>query len=150
MLIDSITIQIPTNVKLSPEVGDLLRRLLKRKPEERITFGEFFNHPFIVGVPAEVAAEKGRQLMSLIQRAKDYESVKRMNEAFDIYCDVLKQLIPMVQSMSTTQLSLHFDCYCVTDDIHSHPFGFEQAKQICRGKCGFRRRPISVLSELKN
>jgi len=91
-------IKIPTNVKLSPEVGDLLRRLLKRKPEERITFGEFFNHPFIVGVPAEVAAEKGRQLMSLIQRAKDYESVKRMNEAFDIYCDVLKQLIPMVQS----------------------------------------------------
>jgi len=91
-------IKIPTNVKLSAEVEDLLKRLLERKPEQRITFDEFFNHPFITVVPAEVAADKDRQITSLIQRAKDYESTKRTNEAFDIYCDVLKLLIPIVQS----------------------------------------------------
>lgn len=98
------TFQIPTNVKLSKEVGDLLRRLLERKPDQRITFDEFFNHPFIVGVPAEVATENDRHIISLLQRAKDYESSKRMNEAFDIYCDVLKLLIPMVQSKHTIRL----------------------------------------------
>jgi len=75
--------------------------LLERKPEQRITFDEFFNHPFITVVPAEVAADKDRQITSLIQRAKDYESTKRTNEAFDIYCDVLKLLIPIVQSIHT-------------------------------------------------
>ncbi|CAF1040572.1 unnamed protein product [Rotaria sp. Silwood1] len=31
----------------SPELGDLLRRILKRNPKERIDFEDFFNHPFL-------------------------------------------------------------------------------------------------------
>jgi len=94
---DDSAIKIPTNVKLSAEVEDLLRRLLERNPEQRITFDEFFNHPFIVGkVPT---SEKDNQIKSLLQRAKDYESSKLIHDAFHLYCEVLKLLIPLVQSM---------------------------------------------------
>ena len=39
--------QIPTNCNLSSECRDLLMRLLERDQHRRISFEEFFDHPFI-------------------------------------------------------------------------------------------------------
>ena len=39
--------KIPSNVMLSETCKDLLKRLLQRNPKDRISFEQFFNHPFI-------------------------------------------------------------------------------------------------------
>ena len=40
-------LQLPYGVEVSDECRDLLLRLLKRKPDDRISFEEFFEHPFL-------------------------------------------------------------------------------------------------------
>lgn len=40
-------IKFPSTVTLSSECKDLIRRLLRKDPKERLTFSEFFSHPFI-------------------------------------------------------------------------------------------------------
>jgi len=46
-ILDDVPIQIPTHVMLSETCKDLLKRLLQRNPLQRITFEEFFDHPFV-------------------------------------------------------------------------------------------------------
>ena len=40
-------LQVPRDSNVSQECKDLLLSLLKRDPKERITFEEFFAHPFL-------------------------------------------------------------------------------------------------------
>ena len=42
-----LSIKIPTHIMLSETCKDLLRRLLQRNSMNRITFDQFFNHPFV-------------------------------------------------------------------------------------------------------
>ncbi|KAJ8899922.1 hypothetical protein K2173_019626 [Erythroxylum novogranatense] len=47
-IIKSTELQFPSDHKeLSPECKDLCQKLLRRNPVERLTFEEFFNHPFL-------------------------------------------------------------------------------------------------------
>ncbi|KAK2972292.1 hypothetical protein RJ640_014350 [Escallonia rubra] len=47
-ILKSIELQFPSEAKdLSSECIDLCRKLLRRNPVERLTFEEFFNHPFL-------------------------------------------------------------------------------------------------------
>ncbi|CAI9098311.1 OLC1v1034934C1 [Oldenlandia corymbosa var. corymbosa] len=47
-IIKSTELQFPQDVKdLSSDCKDLCRKLLRRNPVERLTFEEFFNHPFL-------------------------------------------------------------------------------------------------------
>ncbi|MCD9561413.1 hypothetical protein HAX54_020519 [Datura stramonium] len=47
-IVKSTTLQFPLDAKnLSPHCIDLCRKLLRRNPVERLTFEEFFNHPFL-------------------------------------------------------------------------------------------------------
>ncbi|CAI0427339.1 unnamed protein product [Linum tenue] len=46
-IMKSTELQFPPEVKLSAECRDLCHRLLRRNPVERLTFEEFFNHPFL-------------------------------------------------------------------------------------------------------
>lgn len=46
-ILDDTPIQIPTHIMLSETCKDLLNRLLQRNPAERISFDQFFNHPFV-------------------------------------------------------------------------------------------------------
>lgn len=39
--------QLPVGAKVSRDCRDLLLRLLDRDPDIRITFAEFFTHPFV-------------------------------------------------------------------------------------------------------
>ncbi|KAL9678949.1 hypothetical protein QQ045_016801 [Rhodiola kirilowii] len=43
----------PNNENLSSECKDLCKKLLRRNPVERLTFEEFFNHPFLSAKQAE-------------------------------------------------------------------------------------------------
>ncbi|CAI0471177.1 unnamed protein product, partial [Linum tenue] len=46
-IMKSTGLQFPPEVNLSTECTDLCYRLLRRNPVERLTFEEFFNHPFL-------------------------------------------------------------------------------------------------------
>lgn len=46
-IFQSLFYQIPTHIMLSETCKDLLSRLLQRNPEDRISFYQFFNHPFV-------------------------------------------------------------------------------------------------------
>lgn len=39
--------QLPQGARVSRDCRDLLLRLLERNPDGRITFAEFFTHPFV-------------------------------------------------------------------------------------------------------
>lgn len=39
--------QLPPGARVSQDCRDLLLRLLERNPDARITFAEFFTHPFV-------------------------------------------------------------------------------------------------------
>lgn len=39
--------QLPPGTRVSKNCRDLLLRLLERSPDARITFAEFFSHPFV-------------------------------------------------------------------------------------------------------
>ncbi len=39
--------QLPPGARVSKDCRDLLLRLLERNPDARITFAEFFTHPFV-------------------------------------------------------------------------------------------------------
>ncbi len=43
----NIKIQIPNDSRISPECRNLLEGLLQRDPNKRISFPDFFQHPFI-------------------------------------------------------------------------------------------------------
>jgi serine/threonine-protein kinase ULK/ATG1 len=49
--IDACEARLPEHIaaRLSPACRSLLGRLLQRNPVERITFEEFFAHPFLAG-----------------------------------------------------------------------------------------------------
>ncbi|KAI7750013.1 hypothetical protein M8C21_021231, partial [Ambrosia artemisiifolia] len=48
-IMKSTELQFPSDVKdLSPECIDLCRKLLRQNPVERLTFEEFFTHPFFI------------------------------------------------------------------------------------------------------
>ena len=55
----------PADVRLSEGCRDLLSRLLQRDPKERISFDEFFNHPWVdlEHMPSEHCMEKGIALV---------------------------------------------------------------------------------------
>lgn len=47
LIIELIILQLPYGVNVSDHCRDLLLQLLKRHPDERISFDEFFVHPFL-------------------------------------------------------------------------------------------------------
>eukprot|EP00475_Leptophrys_vorax_P026404 TRINITY_DN37242_c0_g5_i1.p1 TRINITY_DN37242_c0_g5~~TRINITY_DN37242_c0_g5_i1.p1 ORF type:complete len:585 (+),score=157.89 TRINITY_DN37242_c0_g5_i1:92-1846(+) len=49
--IEKYDLQFPSNVTLSDDCVSLLKGLLKRVPSERMTYEQFFSHPFIVQDP---------------------------------------------------------------------------------------------------
>lgn len=46
-ILDDAPIKLPAHIRLSEECEDLLKGLLQRNPDDRISFQKFFSHPFI-------------------------------------------------------------------------------------------------------
>ncbi|KAI3694476.1 hypothetical protein L1987_77441 [Smallanthus sonchifolius] len=59
-IMKSTELQFPSDVKdLSPECIDLCRKLLRQNPVERLTFEEFFTHPFFIQTkPDELSRDR--------------------------------------------------------------------------------------------
>ncbi|KAG5671977.1 hypothetical protein PVAND_002141 [Polypedilum vanderplanki] len=90
-------IDIPSNIKISPECEDLLSRLLKHDPEERITFQDFFNHDFVdmKHSPNDENMERAIQIMT---RAVEEDKKQNYQQAYYLYCEGLTYFVPLIDA----------------------------------------------------
>lgn len=89
-------IVIPRKVDLSNECHDLLTRCLKRDHSQRISFDDFFSHPFLdlEHMPSEESSTKA---FSLVEKAVAQDKSGNLQEALDLYKEGLEYLVPIMQ-----------------------------------------------------
>uniref|UniRef100_A0A4W3HFM5 Serine/threonine-protein kinase ULK3 n=1 Tax=Callorhinchus milii TaxID=7868 RepID=A0A4W3HFM5_CALMI len=86
-------VEIPAGARVSADCRDLLVRLLERDPEQRITFEEFFTHPF-VDLDHMPTAESLEQATLLVVEAVKKDQLKDHASALSHYCKSLEYFIP--------------------------------------------------------
>ncbi len=87
-------IKIPQTIDLSDNCRNLLTRLLQRDPQKRISFEDFFAHPFIdlEHMPSHESYVKG---VELINEAVERDLKCDYNESFKLYTKGLQYLVPI-------------------------------------------------------
>ena len=88
-------IVIPTNIILSPNCKDLLTKLLQRDPKKRITFEDFFSHPFVdlVHAPQKESLSKA---INIVTEAIKFDQTSEYQQAITKYCSALEYFIPAI------------------------------------------------------
>ncbi|XP_032597665.1 serine/threonine-protein kinase ULK3 isoform X1 [Drosophila grimshawi] len=92
-------IVLPPHARISNECHDLLRRLLAHEPAERISFADFFEHPFLdlKTFPSEQTLKKA---VDLVTRAVEYDEKRDYKEAYYLYCSALQYFVPLITEES--------------------------------------------------
>eukprot|EP00731_Ephydatia_muelleri_P015693 Em0009g117a len=95
-VLDPRPVEIPAVPVVTEQCRHLLQCLLERDPDKRITFEDFFNHPFVdlEHMPSAECLPKAR---NLLQQAvvKDYEG--KVGVALSLYCSALDYLLPALK-----------------------------------------------------
>nr|XP_046266647.1 serine/threonine-protein kinase ULK3 isoform X2 [Scatophagus argus] len=88
-------IELPPGARVSKDCRDLLLRLLERNPDARITFAEFFTHPFVdlEHMPSPESLVKAKELV-LQAVQKDQEGER--SAALSLYCSALEHFVPAI------------------------------------------------------
>ncbi|MCP9265978.1 Tetraspanin [Dirofilaria immitis] len=90
------SINFPMNVQLSHVCLDLLQALLVRNPHDRITFEQFFTHPFVdlMKLPSSAELDKADSYVKKSQQAESednlVEATKLISNAVQIYIHCLE------------------------------------------------------------
>ncbi|XP_056428658.1 serine/threonine-protein kinase ULK3 [Hyla sarda] len=87
------SIELPTRPRVSPECRDLLQRLLVRDPDQRISFPDFFNHPF-VDLEHMPCAESLQKAAAFVVEAIEKDGAGEHSAALTLYCRALEYFIP--------------------------------------------------------
>ncbi|XP_041984296.1 serine/threonine-protein kinase ULK3-like isoform X2 [Aricia agestis] len=88
-------IEIPPNSSISPGCRDLLTRLLKHNPDERISYDEFFDHEYL-DLEYMPSKENYDKAVALIKQAIDLDVGGRLEAALAAYSESLRYLVPAV------------------------------------------------------
>ncbi|KAH8272646.1 hypothetical protein KR044_008486 [Drosophila immigrans] len=93
------SIEIPPNSRISHECHDLLHRLLVHEPAERISFSDFFAHPFLdlKTFPSDQTLKKAVDLVTL---AVQHDEKHNYKEAYYLYCSALQYFVPLITDES--------------------------------------------------
>ncbi|XP_074863013.1 serine/threonine-protein kinase ULK3 isoform X2 [Carettochelys insculpta] len=86
-------IELPSRPRLSQECRDLLQRLLERDPARRISFQEFFAHPF-VDMEHMPSAESLSTATALVVQAVKKDQEADPAAALSLYCKALEYFVP--------------------------------------------------------
>ncbi|XP_056134966.1 serine/threonine-protein kinase ULK3 [Lampris incognitus] len=88
-------IEIPPGARVSRDCRDLLSRLLERNPDARLTFDQFFSHPFVdlEHMPSPESIGKAKELV-LQAVQKDQEGERSI--ALSLYCRALQHFVPAI------------------------------------------------------
>ncbi|OQV11426.1 Serine/threonine-protein kinase ULK3 [Hypsibius exemplaris] len=92
---DGSQIVYPTDVKISEPCRDLLQRLLKKDPNQRISFEQFFDHPWLdfEHFPSD---EHHQLAMNLCKTAAELDKSKDYEAAVKKYLAGLEYLVPLL------------------------------------------------------
>ncbi|KAM6981401.1 serine/threonine-protein kinase ULK3 [Aplochiton taeniatus] len=88
-------IELPPGARVSRDCRDLLLCLLERDPNTRLTFAQFFSHPFVdlEHMPSEDSLKKAKALV-LQAVQKDQEGER--SAALSFYCSALEHFVPAI------------------------------------------------------
>ena len=88
-------IKIPEKPNVTPKCKDLLQRLLQRNPSQRISFQDFFNHPFvdIEHAPGPKCLQKA---IDKATEAVKLDGQKDYRNAIKFYCFALEYFLPAI------------------------------------------------------
>ncbi|XP_062998839.1 serine/threonine-protein kinase ULK3 [Elgaria multicarinata webbii] len=89
-------IELPSRPRLSPECRDLLQRLLKRDPHQRISFKDFFAHAF-VDLEHMPGAESLSKATSLVTEAVKKDQEGEAAAALSLYSKALEYFVPALR-----------------------------------------------------
>ncbi|CAF1095220.1 unnamed protein product [Adineta steineri] len=96
-LIDTIKsdvpIEIPNDVRLSPECRHLLEGLLQRDPDKRISFTDFFRHPFIFNNHS-LQINRANELL---KQSSDYERSGDLQKALGYHLRALDEYVAIIK-----------------------------------------------------
>uniref|UniRef100_T1JMQ7 Serine/threonine-protein kinase ULK3 n=1 Tax=Strigamia maritima TaxID=126957 RepID=T1JMQ7_STRMM len=89
-------IEIPYGAQISRSCRDLLTKLLKRNPVERISFEDFFNHQFLdlEHTPSCRSYEKAAEIIADAVKKDEAQNYAR---AVELYCSGLQYLVAAIQ-----------------------------------------------------
>ncbi|XP_026150028.1 serine/threonine-protein kinase ULK3 isoform X2 [Mastacembelus armatus] len=88
-------IELPPGARVSKDCRDLLLRLLERNPDTRITFAEFFTHPF-VDLEHMPSAESLAKAKELVLQAVQKDEQGDRPAALSLYCSALEHFVPAI------------------------------------------------------
>ncbi|KAG6460962.1 hypothetical protein O3G_MSEX012337 [Manduca sexta] len=92
-------IEIPPKSSISPGCRDLLTRLLRHDPDSRISYEDFFNHPYL-DLEYMPSKENYEKAVSLIKQAVEWDCTGRAPDALAAYSHGLRYLVPCVGAES--------------------------------------------------
>lgn len=90
-------VEIPKCAAVSTQCRDLLTRLLKHDPEQRIDYESFFKHDYLdlEHFPCEESLQKA---IDLVSKAVRLDAEKKEREAFNLYCESLLYFVPLLNA----------------------------------------------------
>uniref|UniRef100_A0A3B3Q8C3 Serine/threonine-protein kinase ULK3 n=1 Tax=Paramormyrops kingsleyae TaxID=1676925 RepID=A0A3B3Q8C3_9TELE len=88
-------IELPAGARVSPPCRDLLLRLLERDPDARISFPQFFSHPF-VDMEHMPSAESLGKAKALVMQAVHKDQDGDWPAALSLYCSGLEHFVPAI------------------------------------------------------
>ena len=88
-------IVLPKNPTISLTCKDLIEKLLQRDPKKRITFEEFFIHPF-VDLNNAPSQESFLKAIKIVTDAVKLDSEKDYKNALKLYCCALEHFLPAI------------------------------------------------------
>ncbi|KAK2894374.1 hypothetical protein Q8A67_011603 [Cirrhinus molitorella] len=88
-------VELPPGARVSRDCRDLLLRLLERDPNSRITFDEFFLHPF-VDLEHMPSAESLGKAKALVLQAVQKDQDGERSAALSLYCNALEHFVPAI------------------------------------------------------
>ncbi|XP_042909884.1 serine/threonine-protein kinase ULK3 isoform X2 [Parasteatoda tepidariorum] len=94
-------IEIPYGANVSPKCRELILSLLQRDPNQRISFEEFFNHPYVdlEHMPTPETFNKG---IDLVKEAVKADASKEYKESIKYYSQALEYLVPHLNNESNS------------------------------------------------
>ncbi|KAK3095391.1 hypothetical protein FSP39_014132 [Pinctada imbricata] len=93
---DSKPVEIPYGVSISDQCRDLLLKILRRDPDERITFDEFFHHPF-VDLEHSPSKDCLTKAIDMVKEAVQNDEKGDYKKAVKLYCESLEYFVPAIR-----------------------------------------------------
>ncbi|XP_012946852.1 serine/threonine-protein kinase ULK3 [Aplysia californica] len=99
---DQKPVEIPAGFDVSGKARDLTLRLLQRQPRDRITFEEFFAHPFVdmKHIPSKDSLPNAVETVS---KAINKDNEGDYKSAVRLYCEALEYFMPAIHYEKSTQ-----------------------------------------------